>query len=123
MGGATNIASLVGVTAGADVTPDPITWPNCSGSIVASPPAQEITGINTPISLKITWTGGAAVTGSASSGGSTNTNGGSFIANNLDSIHFIIVGAGTSGTVTITNQSDGNTVIGTFTYVIYSLFI
>lgn len=107
---------------GSDVTPDAVNWPNCSGVVTASTPPQTISGIDTTITLSITWTGagslGVSKTGSA--GAATGSNPTSVPVSNGDTLAFILSGVGTSGTVTVTNVSDSSTVLDTFTYAVYN---
>lgn len=121
-----------GYTAGAfntGVTPDPtpaaVNWADMAtmsaGIPVSSSNAdQMITGINEPITLKLTWTGAATMQYVLNSGSPTAiTSGSTFVVNNGDNVHFIAsynVAAHTSGTATVTNVTDSNTVLDTFAY-------
>ena len=102
---------------GNDVTPNAVNWNDVAGG---STNTQTITGINTAINLTISFTGYA--TGSFNvykndSETSLANEGSPFTlsVSNNDEIYFS--GNPTDGTisVTVTNASDGNTVLDTFT--------
>ena len=109
-----------------DVTPDAINFNNISvaDSFEITNP-QTITGIDTPITLEVsvTETGAnyliEAYEGVSTLLGSTNSPGSfTFTVNNGDEISFDITGTTgqqSTGTVTITNVTDNNTVLDTFT--------
>jgi hypothetical protein len=126
-------------TAGADVTPNPVNW----ADIKLEEPAneytvavQQITGINTPITLRASWTGGDSLllayridnVAPSWTNGETLLDGfvydsildteGTIIISNNQYVSFQpylnAVGLATR-TITITNVSDSNTIIDTFT--------
>jgi hypothetical protein len=122
------IAAIIGVTAGSAVTPGTPNWPDITGAGAAITAQQQITGIDAPISLKITWTGVGVVAYSINGSAYTYlTSGGSFTVNNFDVVKFLVANPDTlstkSGTVTVQNASDGDVVLDTFTYVVSRLFI
>lgn len=104
-----------------DVTPDAVNWNNASGApSVATTNTQTITGIDTAITLLFSYTGNINsndtfyikndIVTSVSSGGT-------FSVNNNDTLAFRMTTSnlGASISVTITNVSDNNTVLDTFT--------
>lgn len=123
MTGAMLAAVLVGVTGGSDVTPAAVDWANISGGSIGFTDAKTISDINTAISLQVTFTGtdldgfyyqinsGALV---------MIASGGSFSVSNTNTVAYAaIASVVASGTVTITNLSDGSTVLDTFTYAMF----
>lgn len=113
-----------GLTEGGGVTPDAVNWPDVSGTTVGSTGYQTITGITSPISLKITWTGAGTLIYLINGSVSAITNGGSLTVNNSDTLAFnVSSGTNVTGTVTVTNSSDSNTVLDTFTYDIFPVHI
>lgn len=115
-----------GGSGGGDATPAALNWTNAQGDVIAFTNNQTISGINTPISLKVTWTGAGGVAVSQNTGFTSIANGASFIAKNADVIAFGLSNGGlgvATGTVTITNLSDGSTVLDTFTYSVTRIAI
>ena len=115
---------------GADVTPNAVDWNNVSGGF--GPPLYTntvtITGISTAINLTISWSGNDTGPFSISINGGTfvslEDEGGSprtFSISNNDTIRFsasIIAGVKTIS-ATVTNSSDGNAVLDTFTMTVF----
>lgn len=105
---------------GGDVTPNAVNW-NDVAAPGGSTNTVTITGINTAIDLSISWTGyfiGAFNVYKNDSGTSLADNGSPFTlsVSNNDQIYFYAATV-TEQTisVTVTNASDGNTVLDTFT--------
>lgn len=117
-----------GGSGGADATPDAIAFSNINGDIVAFGNSQTINGINTPISLQITWTGvtKGLLCSIAGGGNFAITNGQTVVLTNAQTLSFGVqcgaAGAAT-GTVTVTNLSDSSAVIATFNYDVTRSFI
>lgn len=106
---------------GGDVTPNAVDWDD-----VAAPGGSTntvtITGINTAIDLSISWTGypgaGAFDVYKNDSSTSLADNGSPFTlsVSNNDEIYFYASSTAVASiSVTVTNASDGNTVLDTFT--------
>lgn len=110
---------------GADVTPNAVDWNDVSGGygFPLSTNTVTITGISTAINLTISWSG------NESGDFGISINGGSFVSledeggspqtlsiSNNDTIRFQTSGVGNKVIpVTVTNASDANTVLDTFT--------
>lgn len=115
-----------GGSGGSDATPAAVDWTDANGDVFAFTNSQTISGINTPISLKVTWTGLGLVFVNDASGYFSISNGGTFVATNGDVVSFGVQnsgGAGVIGTVTITNLSDASTVLDTFNYDVTRVFV
>jgi len=115
-----------------DTTPDAVNWPSVTtGDVYASTASQTITGIETDITINIFVTGGnygagegfgvitsATKVGSGEpwqSGGVNYT----FSANDTLSFeYYVFTGVEKTRTVTVTNASDGDTVLDTFTMTV-----
>jgi hypothetical protein len=105
--------------AGGGFTPGSLSWANISGSEVGGNAALTISGITAPITV------GATITGSGQLGYSQN--GGyepftePFTVSDGDTLAWVVqyfASGRASGTITVTNASDGNATLGTFTYLI-----
>jgi hypothetical protein len=109
-------------TSPADVTPAAVNWANIGpGTSPQDNANQTISGIDTTITLEVNWTGsGASLSYSIDDGAYTLlANGGQFSVSNSQTVKFRFtrVASGTSsGTATVTNESDGSTSLDTFTY-------
>lgn len=119
----TLMAVIGAIGAGGDKTPDAVNWANIGPGVSPQTNAtQTINGIDGSITLEINYTGGGSNLFYYSIDGGAFTivaNGGTFVASNGETVRFQTtrVAAGTSsGTVTITNESDGGTSLDTFTY-------
>lgn len=131
MSGATAAIAFMGIlsgggSGGGDVTPAPLNWTNANGDILAFTNNQTLSGINAKISLKVSWTGSGTVLVQQNGTIGPIANGAAFQAVNTDLIAFGVqngAGGTVTGTVTITNQSDSNTVLDTFTYTVTRVFI
>ena len=115
---------------GADVTPNAVDWNDVSGGygFLLYTNTVTVTGISTAINLTISWSGneigsfGISINGGSlidleAEGGSPRT----FSISNNDTIRFgasIIAGIKVI-TVTVTNASDGNAVLDTFTMTVF----
>ena len=115
---------------GGDVTPDAVNWNDVSGGygFLLYTNTVTVTGISTAINLTISWSGneigsfGISINGGSlidleAEGGSPRT----FSISNNDTIRFgasIIAGIKVI-TVTVTNASDGNAVLDTFTMTVF----
>jgi len=116
---------------GSDVTPNAVNWNDVSGGygFPLYTNTVTITGINTAINLVITWSGNTVGTfGIYINGGSyvslEDELGGSPVTLSISNNDTIRFGAGIiSGSkvisVTVTNSSDGNAVLDTFTMTVY----
>lgn len=104
-----------------DDTPASLNWTNVSGQSPQTSNSQTVTGINVPITLAVNfspaYTGQFAVNGSyASYTAATSI---TFTANNNTAYTFGFQPTSDySGTVTIVNQTDGNTTLDTFTVAV-----
>lgn len=122
------MASMIAIRAkkatgggGGDVTPNAVNW-NDVAAPGGSTNTVTITGINTAIDLSISWTGypgtGAFDVYKNDSSTSLSDNGSPFTlsVSNNDEIYFYVSGSAVASiSVTVTNASDGNTVLDTFT--------
>jgi hypothetical protein len=123
-------SNRIRAVASADVTPNAVNWNDVSGGF--GPPVYTntvtITGISTAINLTISWSGNDLGSFSIS------INGGSFIdledeggsprtfsISNNDTIRFAasIISGIKIISATVTNSSDGNAVLDTFTMTVY----
>lgn len=103
----------------ADFVPNAINWSDITGSYSGNTDSQSITGINTTIELRTTYStgsSGAIQLRYQKNGGSVTdiASGGSIFVNNGDTLIFVITYGGTyidSSVVDITNQSDGGTLL------------
>jgi len=108
-------------TSPADVTPAAVNWANIGpGNEPQNNANQTISGIDTTINLEMNRTGSGLVYYSKNGGAFTFlANGDTVSVANNDTLRWQVanVAPGTvSGTVTITNASDGDAAIDTFTY-------
>ena len=112
--------------AAADVTPAAVNWANVTGEYSVTTSMLQITGIDTSITLKVSFTGTQqnqkySVQSSASFGtGTAIANDGTFTVSNNQYVGFRADCGGAClstqvSTWTITNVSDGNAVLDTFT--------
>ena len=112
--------------AAADVTPAAVNWANVTGEYSVTTSMLQITGIDTSITLKVSFTGTQQnqkdrVQSSASFGtGTAIANDGTFTVSNNQYVGFRADCGGAClstqvSTWTITNVSDGNAVLDTFT--------
>jgi hypothetical protein len=111
-----------------DVTPNAVNWNDASGLCNCSTNEQTITGINTAINLVISWSASIALNNFLLYINATEfdllnnySNPATFSISNNDTISFYISSIGCSSannSVTITNASDGNAVLDTFTMTI-----
>ena len=107
----------VAVGGGADVTPNAVDW-NSVAAPGGSTNTVTITGINTAINLSISYTGYVSGTFSVYKNGTefdlTNNNPYTLSVSNNDQIYFYAFsGFLTMISITVTNASDGNTVLDT----------
>ena len=122
-----NIFGTTGWAGGGDVTPNAVNWANVTGEYSnVTTSMLQITGITTSITLKVSFTGAQvnqkySVQSSAIFGtGTAIANDGTFTVSNNQYVGFradcggACVSAKVS-TWTITNVSDGNAVLDTFT--------
>lgn len=115
-----------------DTTPDAVNWSNVSsGGPYVATGSQTITGIETDITINIFVTGGNYGTGenfeiitSATRVGTNppwNTGGDNYTFSANDTLSFayyVYTGVPKTRTVTVTNASDGDTVLDTFTVTV-----
>jgi len=112
-------SNRIRAVASADVTPNAVNW-NDVAAPGGSTNTQTITGINTAINLTISYTGYGAgafnVYKNDSEISLTDDNPFTLSVSNNDQIYFYAVtSAEQTISVTVTNASDGNTVLDTFT--------
>jgi hypothetical protein len=113
------------VVAVGDVTPNAVNWEDASGGCNCSTNEQTITGINTAINLVISWSVSGFVGEFFMYKNATEfdlfnnySNPATFSISNNDIISFYVSGSACSAvenSVTVTNASDGNAVLDTFT--------
>jgi hypothetical protein len=118
------------VSGGSDVTPNAVNWNDVSGGFGTPVYTNTvtITGISTAINLTISWSGndvgsfsisinGGSFIDLESDGGSPRT----FSISNNDTIRFAasIIAGMKIISATVTNSSDGNAVLDTFTMTVY----
>lgn len=109
------LATLGSAGGGFDVTPNAVNWADISGATPQSNANQTISGIDATISISLGKTGSGILTYDLNGAGFTAYSG-AFNVTNGQTLRFQLSGAGTSGTVTVTNDSDGSTTLDTFTY-------
>ena len=112
---------FVGTGGADDPTPTAITWGNVSatgtGTQTATMAAQTFAGINVPITLKLSFTGSATWTYTKNGAVFAFVNNDTLVVSVGDSLAFTpSASATTSGTLTVTNVTDSNTVLSTPTY-------
>jgi len=118
-------ASLTVLSPG-HVSPNPV-WSTIfgqvpTGNLTECNGAQTIQGISIPITLQLTRSAGAVgpFTYSHNSGTATTwVSGATVVVNNNDTLSFCVTQTGTGqalGTITVTNETDSNTVLNSFTY-------
>jgi hypothetical protein len=108
--------------AATDVTPNAVNWNNISsGGSNASTNTQTISGINTTITLRVTYTRDdeaytlITYVNGTSVGGAQAPSNYTFTVSNGDTVYFQAVGGETDdSSATVTNVSDGNAVLDTF---------
>lgn len=110
-----------GGSGGGDVVPDAISFTNINGAFYAMTNTQTISGINTPVTLEIDFTGSGFC--SALLNGSTvfMSSGANITVNDGDTIAFSAAAPGpsaVSGGFTIKNVSHSNDVLATFSYAV-----
>ena len=114
--------SFAGSGASSNLTPTAVTWPNLTitgtGATSGVIAAQTISGITAPISLTLTYTGGASLAYVRNGGAPTPfASGATVTVSNGDTLGFVVTASATgSGTLTITNASSGGAAVGAPTY-------
>ena len=103
-----------------DVTPNAVNWNDVFSPLSATTNTVTITGINTAINLSISYTGYSVGTFSVYKNGTefdlTNDNPYTLSVSNNDQVYFFYSPqAPSTVSVTVSNASDGNTVLDTFT--------
>lgn len=102
---------------GGIVIPNPLEWTDAYGDIIAHTGVQTVTGITTPISVAATLSGGGTL--HVTQNGTGREYGGPFSVSAGDTLVWSIVNLTTlsvSGTITITNGSDGGATLDAPTY-------
>ena len=102
---------------GGVVIPNPLEWTDAYGDIIASTNLQTVSGITTPISVAASISGGGTL--HLAQNGTGRVYSGPFLVNPSDTLVWSIVNVTTvsvSGTITITNSSDGGAVLDAPTY-------
>ncbi len=122
--GTISLRDLLGAeaTTATDVTPNSVNWGNIGPGF--SPQVnsnQTISGINTTITLEVNYTGSSVFMYYRINSGSYTliSSGGQFTVSNGQTVNFQAITTNpttVSGTVTITNESDGGASLDTFTY-------
>jgi len=106
--------------ASSDVTPDAISFgSSVSGGILAGTSTEDVTGINASISISASSSNSSQTVNLYRTGSSTGTGNPLTFVNN-DTIQVIISGVSNtyqSGTITVTNVTDSNTTLTTFTAI------
>jgi len=112
---------------GGDVTPNPVNWTDQNNILEVYTSTQYITGISSDITLRISWTSlnGGDFTVNILGGPSypLTTSPTDIVVSNGNGIYFRLVWTGSiqdQRNVTVTNVSDGNTVLDTFSIFTYS---
>jgi hypothetical protein len=110
------------VAAASDVTPNAVNWNDVVSAVSATTNTVTITGINTAINLSISYTGYSVGVFDVYKNGTefslTDNNPYTLSVSNNDQVYFFYNGGAgeeTTVSVTVTNVSDGNTVLDTFT--------
>ena len=106
--------------AAADVTPNAVNWNDVVSALSATTNTVTITGINTAINLSISYTGYGTGAFSVYKNGTefdlTGDNPTTLSVSNNDQVYFFYSPQSPSTvSVTVSNASDGNTVLDTFT--------
>lgn len=116
---AAGVNSQLGSSGTVVPSPSPV-WLNIYGVDAGSTNSQTISGITSPITLSLASSGGGALLYSLNGVATPYT--GPFTVNAGDILLFTIaVGlAGKSGTITVTNVSNGSATLATITYVVNS---
>lgn len=121
--GTISLRDLLGAEASspADVTPNAVNWANIGpGNEPQNNANQTISGIDTTITLEANFTGSGLLYYSKNGGAFTFiANGGQVSVANTDTLRWQVANAApgsVTGTVTITNESDGSATLDTFTY-------
>jgi len=107
-------------TSSVDVTPNAVNWNDVVSSLSATTNTVTITGINTAINLSISYTGYSTGAFSVYKNGTefdlTNDNPYTLSVSNNDQVYFFYnPQVESTVSVTVTNASDGNAVLDTFT--------
>ncbi len=110
-------AQMSGGGGGVVVIPGPLEWADAYGDIIATTNVQTVSGITAPISVAAAISGGGTLHLVQNGGG--REYGGPFLVDPGDTLAWSIVNVSTvavSGTITITNASDGGAVLDAPTY-------
>jgi hypothetical protein len=102
---------------GGTVVPDTLSWANIIGEEVGENAALTIAGITVPINIQGSLTGNGDLF--YIHDGTYSASGAVFAVNDGDTLAWGVSNSGfspVSGTVTVTNVSDSDTVLDTFTY-------
>ena len=115
------ILALVGRggAGGGTVVPDGLSWANISGSDIGGNAALTLSGFSAPISIGATNSGPGTLGYSLNGGYETFS--GPFTVADGDTLAWEVqyfASGRASGTITVTNASDGNATLDTFTYLI-----
>lgn len=119
MSGAVILTAGMAQTAGGGgtVIPNPLEWTDAFGSVVASTNVQTVSGISVPISVLASKSGGGVLHYAQNGTGAAYV--GPILVNPGDTLVWTIFNVGSlsvSGTITITNGSDGGAVLDAPSY-------
>lgn len=103
-----------GGSGGGDATLDPLNWSNVNGSFAASNETLTISGINTAVTIAIAIAGFGSLA-CYKNGTYTDISGGSLTVLNGDTVFWLVSGEA-SGSVTLTNTSDGAAAVDSFSF-------
>ena len=112
-------SNLYGASA-SDSVPDAVSWSDITTfGANGTNFNQTITGINVTITIKITWDGTAGTFYYRKNSGSYTAigSGGTFTVVNGDTVNFRVLNAGSSGNVSVLNNTNGDALIDSFIYV------
>ena len=120
MSGAVILSAGMAQTGGGSgiVIPDALEWTDAYGGIVATTNLQTITGITAPVSIAAALSGGGGLQYILN--GATKFYSGAFSASAGDTLGWSVLNVSTvsvSGTITITNASDGGATLDAPTYI------
>jgi hypothetical protein len=108
--GALSLTDFYGAV-NADVTPNSVNWTNITGADFGTSNTQTISGIDTDITISVSYTGNIFLVTYVNSTIETTP----LTISNNDTIYFTASAfGGGSGSVTVTNNADANTVLDTF---------
>lgn len=107
-----------GGSGGADVSLSALNWSDIGGSYAGSNETLTIAGINTTVTLTVVITGAVQLYYAKNGASTAIVSGGTLTVANADTLAWSAIAPGytVSGTVTITNTSDGGAAVDSFIY-------